>query len=209
MPMRFQQRPLPATMPSLPQMPQLLQRIYAARGVTSMQELDHSLRHMLPFHSLKDINKATELLLTAIRERQRILILGDFDADGATATAVALLGLQMLGAQDVHYLVPNRFDYSYGLSMEILPQINSFAPDLLITVDNGISSVEAVAAATAGGMRVLITDHHLAGEQLPAADAIVNPNQPGCQFPGKALAGVGVIFYCLLALRARMRELGL
>ena len=207
--MRFQQRPLPATMPSLPQMPQLLQRIYAARGVTSMQELDHSLRHMLPFHSLKDINKATELLLTAIRERQRILILGDFDADGATATAVALLGLQMLGAQDVHYLVPNRFDYSYGLSMEILPQINSFAPDLLITVDNGISSVEAVAAATAGGRRVLITDHHLAGEQLPAADAIVNPNQPGCQFPGKALAGVGVIFYCLLALRARMRELGL
>lgn len=174
-----------------------------------MQELDHSLRHLLPFHSLKDIDKAASLLLNAIHERQRILILGDFDADGATATAVAVLGLQMLGAQDVHYLVPNRFDYSYGLSMEILPQVNSFAPDLLITVDNGISSIEAVAAATAGGMRVLITDHHLAGEQLPAADAIVNPNQPGCQFPSKALAGVGVIFYCLLALRAKMRELGL
>lgn len=204
--MRFQQRPLPQSMPDLPGLPQILQRIYAARGISSLQELDHSLRHLLPYHSLKDIDQASNLLLEAINQQQRILILGDFDADGATATAVAVLGLQMLGAKNVQYLVPNRFDYSYGLSLEILPQISSYQPDLLITVDNGISSVEAVAAARQQGMRVLITDHHLAGEQLPPADAIVNPNQPDCQFPSKALAGVGVIFYCLLALRAKMRE---
>src|SRR5690606_19133910 len=148
-------------------------------------------------------------LLQAVEQQQRILVLGDFDADGATATAVAMLGLRMLGAGEVGYLVPNRFDYSYGLSMEILPQITALKPDLLITVDNGISSVEAVAALKQMGIKVLITDHHLAGEQLPAADAIVNPNQPDCQFPSKAIAGVGVIFYCLLALRALMRERGM
>lgn len=207
--MRFQQRPLPEQMPPLPGLPELLQRIYAARGVSSVDELDNGLRHLLPFYGLKGIEAAAELLVDAIRQQQRIVILGDFDADGATATAVAVLGLQMLGACAVHYLVPNRFDYSYGLSMEILPQISSLQPGLLITVDNGISSIEPVAAAKELGMRVLITDHHLAGEQLPAADAIVNPNQPGCTFPSKAMAGVGVIFYCLLAARARLRELGL
>lgn len=207
--MRFQQRALPEQMPSLPDLPQILQRIYAARGVSDRQELDHSLRHLLPFHSLKDIGPAAQLLLQAVEQQQRILVLGDFDADGATATAVAMLGLRMLGAGEVGYLVPNRFDYSYGLSMEILPQITALKPDLLITVDNGISSVEAVAALKQMGIKVLITDHHLAGEQLPAADAIVNPNQPDCQFPSKAIAGVGVIFYCLLALRALMRERGM
>lgn len=206
--MRIKQRHLPGTLPDLQGLPPLLTRIYAARGVCHARELDTGLQQLEPYHSLKGITAAVELLLDAIEQQQRILIVGDFDADGATATATGLLGLRMLGAEDVHYLVPNRFDYGYGLSPEIVAAASELSPDLLVTVDNGISSIEGVAAAQAAGMRVLITDHHLAGEQLPAADAIVNPNQPGCDFPSKALAGVGVMFYVLLALRARMRELG-
>lgn len=206
--MRIKQRHLPGTLPDLQGLPPLLTRIYAARGVCHARELDTGLQQLEPYHSLKGITAAVELLLDAIEQQQRILIVGDFDADGATATATGLLGLRMLGAADVHYLVPNRFDYGYGLSPEIVAAASELSPDLLVTVDNGISSIEGVAAAQAAGMRVLITDHHLAGEQLPAADAIVNPNQPGCDFPSKALAGVGVMFYVLLALRARMRELG-
>ncbi|MFB1010411.1 MAG: single-stranded-DNA-specific exonuclease RecJ [Thiopseudomonas sp.] len=206
--MRIKQRHLPGTLPDLQGLPPLLTRIYAARGVCHARELDTGLQQLEPYHSLKGITAAVELLLDAIEQQQRILIVGDFDADGATATATGLLGLRMLGAEDVHYLVPNRFDYGYGLSPEIVAAARELSPDLLVTVDNGISSIEGVAAAQAAGMRVLITDHHLAGEQLPAADAIVNPNQPGCDFPSKALAGVGVMFYVLLALRARMRELG-
>src|SRR5574344_2676162 len=206
--MRIKQRHLPGTLPDLQGLPPLLTRIYAARGVCHARELDTGLQQLEPYHSLKGIEQAVSLLVDAIEQRQRILIVGDFDADGATATATGLHGLRMLGAEDVHYLVPNRFDYGYGLSPEIVAAARELSPDLLVTVDNGISSIEGVAAAQAAGMRVLITDHHLAGEQLPAADAIVNPNQPGCMFPSKALAGVGVMFYVLLALRARMRELG-
>lgn len=206
--MRIKQRPLPTQLPELHGLPPLLTRIYAARGVRHARELDTGLQQLEPYHSLKDIEAATGLLLDAIEQQQRILIVGDFDADGATATAVAMLGLRMLGAADVQYLVPNRFGYGYGLSPELVAAAAPMEAQLLITVDNGVSSIEGVAAAQAAGMRVLVTDHHLQGEEVPAADAMVNPNQHGCEFPSKALAGVGVIFYVLLALRARMRELG-
>jgi single-stranded-DNA-specific exonuclease len=166
------------------------------------------LARLLPFQQLKGIAAAVDLLVTALQERQRILIVGDFDADGATASSVGVLGLRLLGAAQVDYLVPNRFEYGYGLTPEIVAVALERTPDLLLTVDNGISSVDGVAAAKAAGLTVLVTDHHLPGPELPAADAIVNPNQPGCTFPSKALAGVGVMFYVLLALRARLREIG-
>lgn len=206
--MRIETRPLPDRLPDLGDLPPLLTRLYAARGVRSAAELDKSLARLLPYQRLKGIEAAVELLLQAIDGRQRILIVGDFDADGATASALGVLGLRMLGAVSVDYLVPNRFEYGYGLTPEIVRVALGRQPELLITVDNGISSVEGVAAAKAAGLRVLLTDHHLPGPELPAADAIVNPNQPGCDFPSKALAGVGVMFYVLLALRARLRELG-
>ncbi|PYC28486.1 single-stranded-DNA-specific exonuclease RecJ [Pseudomonas alcaligenes] len=205
--MRIDLRPLPATLPDLGQLPPLLTRLYAARGVQSAAELDKGLARLLPYQRLKGIDGAVQLLVEALEQRQRILFVGDFDADGATASAVGVLGLRMLGAAHVDYLVPNRFEYGYGLTPEIVAVALQRRPDLLVTVDNGISSVEGVAAAKAAGLRVLVTDHHLPGPELPAADAIVNPNQPGCDFPSKALAGVGVIFYVLLALRARLREL--
>lgn len=205
--MLIKQRFVPEKLPELGSLPPLLQRIYAARGVSCAQELDNSLKYLLSYEQLKGIPDAVALLLQAIALQQRILIIGDFDADGATATAVGVLGLRMLGATQVDYLVPNRFDYGYGLTVGIVEQAQQLAPDLIITVDNGISSIDGVQLAKSLGMRVLITDHHLPGEVLPVADAIVNPNQPGCSFPSKALAGVGVIFYVLLALRARMREL--
>ena len=206
--MRIEPRQLPQTLPFLGDMPPLLNRLYAARGVSSAQELDKSLARLIPFQRLKGIEAAVDLLVTAIDQRQRILIVGDFDADGATASAVGVLGLRLLGAAHVDYLVPNRFEYGYGLTPEIVEVALQREPQLLVTVDNGISSVEGVAAAKAAGMQVLVTDHHLPGHELPAADAIVNPNQPGCEFPSKNLAGVGVIFYVLMALRARLRELG-
>ncbi|MDY1048007.1 single-stranded-DNA-specific exonuclease RecJ [Pseudomonas coleopterorum] len=206
--MRIEPRQLPQTLPFLGDMPPLLNRLYAARGVSSAQELDKSLARLIPFQRLKGIEAAVELLVTAIDQRQRILIVGDFDADGATASAVGVLGLRLLGAAHVDYLVPNRFEYGYGLTLEIVEVALQREPQLLVTVDNGISSVEGVAAAKAAGLQVLVTDHHLPGHELPAADAIVNPNQPGCEFPSKNLAGVGVIFYVLMALRARLRELG-
>lgn len=205
--MLIKQRFVPEKLPELGSLPPLLQRIYAARGVSCAQELDNSLKYLLSYEQLKGMPDAVALLLQAIALQQRILIIGDFDADGATATAVGVLGLRMLGATQVDYLVPNRFDYGYGLTVGIVEQAQQLAPDLIITVDNGISSIDGVQLAKSLGMRVLITDHHLPGEVLPVADAIVNPNQPGCSFPSKALAGVGVIFYVLLALRARMREL--
>lgn len=205
--MLIKQRPVPVDLPNLGSIPPLLQRIYASRGVSCAQELDTSLKYLLSYDQLKGVDGAVALLLQAIARQQRILIVGDFDADGATATAVGVLGLRMLGATQVDYLVPNRFDYGYGLTVGIVEQAQQLAPDLIITVDNGISSIDGVALAKSMGIRVLITDHHLPGEVLPVADAIVNPNQPGCTFPSKSLAGVGVIFYVLLALRARMREL--
>jgi single-stranded-DNA-specific exonuclease len=206
--MHIESRPLPASLPDLGDLPPLLTRLYAARGVQSAAELDKGLARLLPYQQLKGIDAAVELLVQALQQQQRILIVGDFDADGATASSVGLLGLRLLGAASVDYLVPNRFEYGYGLTPEIVAVALERQPDLLITVDNGISSVDGVAAANAAGLPVLVTDHHLPGAELPAAAAIVNPNQPGCAFPSKSLAGVGVIFYVLLALRARLRELG-
>ena len=206
--MRIDPRPLPATLPFLGDLPPLLTRLYAARGVQSEAELDKSLARLIPFQQLKGIEAAVDLLVMALEQRQRILIVGDFDADGATASTVGVLGLRLLGAAHVDYLVPNRFEYGYGLTPEIVEVALTREPQLLITVDNGISSVEGVAAARRAGLKVLITDHHLPGDELPLADALVNPNQPGCEFPSKALAGVGVIFYVLMALRARLRSLG-
>ena len=152
------------------------------------------------------MSAAIELLVQALREQSRILIVADFDADGATSCAVALRALQAFGAAHVDYIVPNRFEYGYGLTPEIVELGKTRNPDLIITVDNGISSIDGVAAAREQGIATLITDHHLAGKALPAADVIVNPNQPGCNFPSKNLAGVGVIFYIMLALRAELRS---
>lgn len=206
--MRIEPRPLPPELPFLGDLPPLLTRLYAARGVQSPVELDKGLARLIPYQQLKGMDAAVDLLVSAIDAGQRILVVGDFDADGATASTVAVLGLRLLGAAHVDYLVPNRFTYGYGLTPEIVAVALERQPDLLVTVDNGISSVEGVEAARRAGLKVLITDHHLPGAQLPEADAIVNPNQPGCEFPSKALAGVGVIFYVLMALRARLRSLG-
>lgn len=206
--MRIESRPLPQTLPNLGDLPPLLTRLYAARGVQSAEELDKGLARLIPYQQLKGVEAAVELLVDALEKGQRILYVGDFDADGATASSVGVLALRMLGAAWVDYLVPNRFEYGYGLTPEIVAVALEKRPELLVTVDNGISSIDGVAAAKAAGLRVLVTDHHLPGPELPAADAIVNPNQPGCDFPSKAMAGVGVIFYVMLALRARLRERG-
>jgi len=184
----------------------VLRRVYAARGVGQHQPLE--LRLLLPPAQLLGIESAAELLADAIARQRRIIVAGDYDADGATATAVAVLGLRALGAASVDYVVPNRFTMGYGLSPALARMALDKGAELLVTVDNGIASLAGVAAATAAGLPVLITDHHLAGEELPAAAAIVNPNQPGCGFPSKHLAGVGVMFYVLLALRARLRAGG-
>jgi len=199
-------RPPPAVAQALAgQLPPVAARIYASRNIQHPDELQHGLHKLPPFSLLRDIDAAVELLLTALRERQRILVVGDFDADGATSTALALRTLRAFGAAQVDFLVPNRFTYGYGLTPEIVELAAVHAPDLLITVDNGISSLDGVASAKARGMAVLITDHHLPGAKLPAADAIVNPNQPGDEFPAKNLAGVGVFFYVMMALRQRLR----
>ncbi|MGI3131539.1 single-stranded-DNA-specific exonuclease RecJ [Halopseudomonas pachastrellae] len=206
--MRIETRPLPDVMPALGQLPPLLSRLYAARGVLSEVELDRRLQALLPYSGLRGIDQAVAVLESALRERRSILIVGDFDADGATASSVAVLALRQLGAAQVDYLVPNRFEYGYGLTPEIVEVALTRRPDVLVTVDNGISSIEGVAAARAAGLQVVVTDHHLPGAQLPEANAIVNPSQPGCDFPSKAMAGVGVIFYVMLALRAALRESG-
>ncbi|MBL8439157.1 MAG: single-stranded-DNA-specific exonuclease RecJ [Zoogloeaceae bacterium] len=184
-----------------------LARIYAGRGVAREAELDYAFQGLLAPDQLKGNAEAAQLLADAIEAGARMVIVADYDCDGATACAVGLRGLRALGA-DVHYLVPNRFETGYGLSPAIVELARPLEPDLLITVDNGIASVEGVEAARAAGMATLITDHHLPGDTLPAADVIVNPNQPGCDFPSKALAGVGVMFYTLLALRAELRQRG-
>ncbi len=194
--MRIEPRQLPDTLPFLGDLPPLLTRLYAARGVQSEAELDKSLARLIPFQQLKGIDAAVDLLVTALEQRQRILIVGDFDADGATASTVGMLGLRLLGAAHVDYLVPNRFEYGYGLTPEIVEVALAREPQLLITVDNGISSVEGVAAAKAAGLQVLVTDHHLPGLELPAADAIVNPNQPGCEFPEQGLGRCRRHFLC-------------
>jgi single-stranded-DNA-specific exonuclease len=188
--------------------PAVLRRVYAARSVADAADLDYSLERLHKPELLGGIAAAVELLQQALAADRRILVVGDFDADGATSCALCLRGLRAMGARDVRYLVPNRFAFGYGLTPEIVEVARAQQPDLIMTVDNGISSVAGVTAARAAGIRVLVTDHHLPGAQLPPADAIVNPNLPGDRFPSKALAGVGVAFYVLLALRARLRETG-
>lgn len=191
-------------------LPPLLRRLYAARGVTSDEQLSYTLKHLAPPGTLRGIERAVELLSEAIDKQQKVLVLGDFDADGATSTAVAMLGLSMLGLGDIDFRVPSRFSDGYGLTPGIIDRLKEEGqlPDLLVTVDNGISAIEGVRAARDLGIRVVITDHHLAGETLPEADAIVNPNQPGCPFLSKNAAGVGVMFYVLTALRKHLREAG-
>jgi single-stranded-DNA-specific exonuclease len=185
----------------------LLARIYAARGIEDRGELDYALKSLLPPAALTNTADAARLLADAIEAEAKILIVADYDCDGATACAVGVRALRSFGAR-VDYLVPNRFTTGYGLSPEVVALAVPLEPDLIVTVDNGIASIEGVAAAQAHGIATLITDHHLPGEQLPDADCIVNPNQPGCDFPSKNLAGVGVMFYVMLALRAELRERG-
>ena len=185
----------------------LLERLFLARGITSETELDRTLSKLPSPWLLSGMEEMVAHLITAINEQQRICIVADFDADGATSCAVAIKGLQLLGAGQVSFVVPNRFEYGYGLTPEIVELVKLQTPDVIITVDNGISSVDGVKAAIDSGIKVLVTDHHLAGSQLPAANAIVNPNLDGDKFPCKALAGVGVIFYVLMALRSRLREM--
>ncbi|MCW8996551.1 MAG: single-stranded-DNA-specific exonuclease RecJ [Psychromonas sp.] len=179
----------------------LLKQLYANRGVRCENELDTSTKNLLPYQQLKGIHSACELLYQALLSSQKIIVVGDFDADGATSTALTLLALRSLGFSDVDYLIPNRFDYGYGLSPEIVDLAIAKGAQLLMTVDNGISSISGVNYARQKGLKVLITDHHLPAEQQPVADAIVNPNQVGCHFPSKNLAGVGVAFYLMLAVR--------
>lgn len=185
----------------------LLARLYAARGVTDKAELDYELKSLLPPTALTHAGDAASLLADAIEAEAKMLIIGDYDCDGATATAVGMRALRALGA-DVDFLLPDRFKLGYGLSPEIVDVAAQQSPDLIITVDNGIASLEGVARAQQHGIATLITDHHLPGESLPDADCIVNPNQPGCDFPSKCIAGVGVMFYVMLALRAELRERG-
>jgi len=184
-----------------------LARILSARGIRSPAQLEVSLAGLIPPERLTHNPFMAKLLADAIEAGKRLLVVGDYDADGATATAVAVRGLRSMGA-DVDFLVPNRFEYGYGLTPEIVALAATRQPDIIITVDNGIASVEGVEAANALGMQVLITDHHLPGERTPAAACMINPNQRGCDFPSKHLAGVGVIFYAMLALRAELRTRG-
>ncbi len=189
-------------------LPPLLRRLYALRGVQAEQELERGVKGMLPWQQLDGIDDAVSLLQQALADGRRIMVVGDFDADGATSTALTVLALRSMGGAAVDYLVPNRFEDGYGLSPEVVEQAAARGAELIVTVDNGISSHAGVDAAHAKGMQVLVTDHHLPGETLPAAEAIVNPNLRGCGFPSKSLAGVGVAFYLMLALRARLRDSG-
>lgn len=186
----------------------LLQRVFAARHIDDADELSSELKHLHPISALKDIHKAVDILVNALETDERIVIIGDFDADGATATCVGVKALEMLGFKHVRYLALNRFEFGYGLTPEIVAEAQKYQTDLIITVDNGISSIEGVEAAKALGYKVLITDHHLPGRELPKADAIVNPNQSGDTFPSKNLAGVGVIFYLMLALKTKLKNSG-
>lgn len=185
----------------------LMARLLAARGVTHTNQLSSSLANLLPPTSLTNNQEMAKLLADAISAGKKLLVIGDYDADGATATAVAVKGLRAFGAK-VDFLVPNRFEYGYGLTPEIVALAATQQPDIIITVDNGIASVDGVAAANKLGIQVLITDHHLPGQKTPAAACIINPNQHGCTFASKNLAGVGVIFYGLLGLRTELRERG-
>ncbi|MEH6453465.1 MAG: single-stranded-DNA-specific exonuclease RecJ [Psychromonas sp.] len=186
----------------------LLKQLYVNRGIVDEGELDNSTKTLLHAQQLKGIEQACELLYSSLLTSQKIIVVGDFDADGATSTALSILALRALGFTNIDYLIPNRFDYGYGLSPEIVDLAISKGAQVLMTVDNGISSISGVKHAKDKGLKVLVTDHHLPGEETPQADAIVNPNQHGCSFPSKNLAGVGVAFYVMLALRSYMQNKG-
>lgn len=205
---RILRRAVPAHGPWPDTVPPLLQRIYAARGVTSAEAAELRMARLLAPDLLGGIGAAAAILQRAIAEDRHIVVVGDFDCDGATGTAVAVRGLRLLGARRVSYRVPHRIEHGYGLSTALVEAMQGMAPDLVLTVDSGIACLAGVAAAKARGWDVIISDHHLPGEALPAADAIVNPNLEGDGFPSKALAGVGVVFYLLLALRRRLRAGG-
>ena len=206
-PVTIQQREIKSGIDLSDDLPDLLNRIYLARNISSKDELDYSLKHLPSPNRMKGMDEAVQLLSDALTADQKILIVGDFDADGATSTAVMIRGLSSMGARYVSFLVPDRFKFGYGLTPEIVDVALSSEPDLIITVDNGIASIDGVKRARNNGIKVLVTDHHLPGDELPEANAILNPNQPGDDFPSKNIAGVGVAFYLLLALRSRLREL--
>lgn len=204
---RIVRRP-PSSMDGLPAaLNPILRQVYANRAVKGESELERGLQGLLPPESMGGLADAVALLAQAVQAQQKILIVGDFDADGATSCTVAVLALRAMGLRDVDYLVPNRFEFGYGLTPEIVALAQTRRPDLIVTVDNGVSSIAGVAAANAAGIPVIVTDHHLPGAELPAAAAMVNPNVPGNDFASKAAAGVGVIFYVMLGLRGRLREL--
>ncbi|MEE9344668.1 MAG: single-stranded-DNA-specific exonuclease RecJ [Methylococcales bacterium] len=196
----------PSTDDALATLNPVLQAIYKARNISSIDELDYSFKQLPSPQSMLGMETMVDVLCEALAEQQKIVIVADFDADGATSCAVAKIGLELLGARHVNYVIPDRFKFGYGLTPEIVDVALQLKPDILITVDNGISSIEGVARARDHKLKVLITDHHLPGDELPQANAIVNPNQVGCQFPSRNLAGVGVIFYVLLGLRKRLRD---
>nr|WP_239421334.1 single-stranded-DNA-specific exonuclease RecJ [Saliniradius amylolyticus] len=201
-------RAVPDSLPNLSNLSRRLQQIYASRGVTDSSELDHSTRSLLHYDGLNGLSSAVERLCQALELNHKIIIVGDFDADGATSTALCLLAMKQMGFQSLDYLVPNRFDFGYGLSPEIVEVAHQNGAELIITVDNGIACLAGARRTRELGMDLIVTDHHLPAEELPEADAIVNPNQPGCEFMSKHLAGVGVAFYLMLALCRHLQQQG-
>ncbi|MGI2882965.1 single-stranded-DNA-specific exonuclease RecJ [Vibrio furnissii] len=204
----IQRRPEPDLAQLPDTIPPLLRRIYLNRGVSSVEQLEKAAKALHSYQQLHGIDAAVELLFEAIKQQKRIIVVGDFDADGATSSALSVLALRMLGSHNVDYLVPNRFEDGYGLSPEVVEQALAMNAEMIMTVDNGVSSIEGVRFAKQHGLSVLVTDHHLPGADLPEADAMVNPNLQQCAFPSKALAGVGVAFYLMMALCVYMRRCG-
>ncbi len=186
----------------------VIDRIYRGRNIANLDDLENGLKGLTHFNVLKGMPQAAQILSNAVVQNKRIIIVGDFDADGATSTSVCILALRAMGYQNVDFLVPNRFDFGYGLSVPIVDEAAKQGAEVIVTVDNGISCIDGVTHAKSLGMQVVVTDHHLPGDVLPPADAIVNPNQPGCEFPSKNLAGVGVAFYIMLALKAELQQQG-
>ncbi|EGQ9715361.1 single-stranded-DNA-specific exonuclease RecJ [Vibrio alginolyticus] len=202
----IQRRPEPDLSLLPDSIPPILKRIYINRGITDLSQLETSARGLHSYQKLGGIEQAVDLLFQAIKEQKRIIVVGDFDADGATSSALSVLALRMLGSHNVDYLVPNRFEDGYGLSPEVVDQALELDAEMIMTVDNGVSSIEGVRYAKENGITVLVTDHHLPGQVLPDVDAMVNPNLESCSFPSKALAGVGVAFYLMMALCVHMRK---
>jgi single-stranded-DNA-specific exonuclease len=186
----------------------VIDRIYRGRNIANLDDLENGLKGLTHFNVLKGMPHAAQILADAVVQNKRIIIVGDFDADGATSTSVCILALRAMGYHNVDFLVPNRFDFGYGLSVPIVDEAAKQGAEVIVTVDNGISCIDGVTHAKSLGMQVVVTDHHLPGDVLPPADAIVNPNQPGCEFPSKNLAGVGVAFYIMLALKAELQQQG-